>query len=295
MRIVHVSGHEFLARTIERCFESMGHECHSVIDARQVFDVVRKVEPDIVISGYETFPANAAMLARQVGAEFPEAGVVLFTMTQDPFAIRASLEAGALGYVSKACRFAELAGVVERIGGGDRVLSPSYAQALLRSIDRSDRELDGEDEWLLRQVGAGIPTSDIALEGVGDGPRTRLGRVLRTLDGAGLLGAALAGVSAGFIDLSPVAWPGGSTPLPPVGWRWALALRSVAAGMSQTERLLRGITPQRDAFEMGGVLGMSDTDVVNRLDRAAQLLAQRELPVEFLVNEPIEALKITAR
>lgn len=290
MRIVHVTGHEFLARTIQKCFERRGDECHPVLDARQALDVVRDVEPDAVITSFEAFPLNGAMLARQVIEEFPDASIVLFTMSQDPFTIRASLEAGACGYVSKASSFVDLCDVVDRLAAGDRVLSADYAAALLNAVERADLAVADEDQWMLRQVAAGVSTADIELDSAGDGPRTRLSRVLCAVDRAELFGSAIAGVSSGFLDVAPIAWPGGAALLPPVGWRWALALRSIAAGMERTERLLRGITKSRDAFEMGQVLGMSDADVVNRLDRTANLLGQPEVPISFLVNEPLEAL-----
>jgi DNA-binding NarL/FixJ family response regulator len=99
----------------------------------------------------------------------PDTAVLALTAHEEAPYVRAMLEAGARGYLSKAARANELVAAVKAVAAGETVLSPRVAGHVFsrsRAPSLTPRELD-----MLRGAARGLGNKQIAVE-LGVSPRT---------------------------------------------------------------------------------------------------------------------------
>ncbi|HZP31095.1 MAG TPA: response regulator transcription factor [Acidimicrobiia bacterium] len=129
--------------------------------------VMLDLEPDIVVADIEA-SADGPALIPHLHEAFPQAPVLVLTLLDDPKVVRASLAAGAGGYVLKSAQPSELIEAVETVASGGSYLQPALGMAIVR--DRADDAPDanvhlkpGEVE-ILRMLVRGFTNSEIAAQ-----------------------------------------------------------------------------------------------------------------------------------
>jgi DNA-binding NarL/FixJ family response regulator len=105
-------------------------------DAEQAMAHFRKFRPDVTLMDVRMPGASGIDALRQIRAEFPEARVVMLTtydLDEDAFL---ALDAGAVGYLIKSVRHAELFAAVRQVHAGERCV-PKALEERLATATRS--------------------------------------------------------------------------------------------------------------------------------------------------------------
>jgi DNA-binding NarL/FixJ family response regulator len=94
-------------------------------------DLVVQVDPDIAIIDVGLPDESGIALTRQLLAENPELGVILYTGTGDSELLFDGLDSGARGYALKAGTIDELLTAIEQVGDGGSYVDPRLDRVLL--------------------------------------------------------------------------------------------------------------------------------------------------------------------
>ena len=140
-------------------------------DARDAIDASRMLRPDVVLMDVHMPGVNGIHATPGVLQAWPEAKVVMLTVSGDGTDVLDALLAGATGYLVKGTEPAALVAGIRAAAAGDALLSPGLATKLLGHVQAaapvaardgallSERELD-----VLRLLAAGKANIDIARE-----------------------------------------------------------------------------------------------------------------------------------
>jgi DNA-binding NarL/FixJ family response regulator len=161
IRLLLVDDHplflEGLARTLQtvRDFTVVGRACSGEAavaawsDAKPHLALVDLIMPGI--DGIET--------VRRVRARHADAKLMMLTSSEEHDAVVAALDAGAVGYISKAARYSELVGAVREAHAGGRPLGEAIARKLA-ARDRS-HSLTAREMEVLRLLRDGLTLEEI--------------------------------------------------------------------------------------------------------------------------------------
>jgi DNA-binding NarL/FixJ family response regulator len=124
-----------------------------------------RARPDVVVLDYELPRINGLELCRQIKADVPAPGVVLYSAYAGEALAIPALVAGVDAMVHKGTRALELFTAIEAVAAGERRLPlpvPEFRQAAAGAIDPADRPLL---DLLLRQVPRPAIATRLALDG----------------------------------------------------------------------------------------------------------------------------------
>ena len=141
---------------IERDIEVVG-KAHN---GREALDLVRSLNPDIVLTDIEMPEMGGLDLAQALRAQQARPRVVILTTFARPGYLRRALDAGASGYLLKDAPSDRLAEAIRRVHAGGRAIDPELAaEAWGENDPLTDRE-----RQVLRLAGEGRSGPDIAEE-----------------------------------------------------------------------------------------------------------------------------------
>lgn len=106
-------------------------------------NVAIRTAPDVVLLDLRLADARGTDVCRAVRSAVPGAAIVMFTSYANDGAVRASMEAGANGYVTKDAGIGALKEVIEKAAAGDpwTTLVPDRRTESTTDVSRQDREL----------------------------------------------------------------------------------------------------------------------------------------------------------
>jgi DNA-binding NarL/FixJ family response regulator len=209
INIVLADDHQILRESVRKNFESAGEKI--VGEASNGEDAVRlaqQLKPDVVVMDISMPILDGVSATRRINETVPETRVVVLTMHDDIERTRQALEAGAVGYLSKGCSFADVLATVRAAAAGDTGLSPALASTML-SVAQAQQPAAQDDILSPRQVeilqgiADGLSTKQAARE-LGITQKTvhnHLNAIYRRLDTQSLTHAVLSAVRLGIIDL----------------------------------------------------------------------------------------------
>lgn len=125
----------------------------------EVLPSAAETRPDVALLDIEMPGISGLAAARLLRDAYPECKVVILTTFGRPGYLREAMDAGVAGYVIKDGPVTQLAGVIRRVLGGERVIDHALAVATLTSGPNplTDRERD-----VLAAALDGSPIGDIA-------------------------------------------------------------------------------------------------------------------------------------
>jgi DNA-binding NarL/FixJ family response regulator len=169
IKVLIADDHAILRRGLREILvrELKGVVCGEAEDARQVLELVRKQEWDLIVLDV-TMPGRSGLdVIRDLKPLQPKLPILVLSMhPEDQYAKRV-LKAGASGYMNKECAPEELIKAIRKVLAGGRYVSPALAEVLALDLGHaadqplhgrlSDRELE-----VLRLMGSGKGISQIA-------------------------------------------------------------------------------------------------------------------------------------
>jgi two-component system, NarL family, invasion response regulator UvrY len=166
--ILLVDDHPIVRQGYRRVLEHQGDfrvvaEADSATTAYSAF---KAHEPDIVVMDISMPGASGLEAVRNIRSRSRSAGILVFSMHNEPAQVKAAFKAGANGYVTKSSEPAMLIQAIRAVARGERAMSDDIAHILAaESLAPSGSALDhlGEREIeILRQIAAGSTKEQIA-------------------------------------------------------------------------------------------------------------------------------------
>lgn len=218
-RIAIVDDHELLAQSLRFSLQAQGFEAtaHPVTDLAATLDEVLTVSPEVVLLDLQLGAAgHGSSLIRPLVAA--GARVLVVTGVTDECEIAATLEMGAVGYVSKNRPIEVLLDCAARVARGERVLSDAERYRLLMQLRNARVEelarhapferLTAREREVLRGLAAGRPVTVIADECFVSVAtvRTQVRAILAKLEVGSQLEAVALAHRHGWYDAQPAAY-----------------------------------------------------------------------------------------
>lgn len=132
LSVLIVDDHEVVRSGCRRLLEKTGR-IEVVAEARsgeEAWELYRKHAPDVVIMDLSLPGMGGLEAARRILAHEPKARILLFTIHDNALLAERAMQAGAMGYVTKASAADVLVSAVESVSRGKKFMGPEIAHAL---------------------------------------------------------------------------------------------------------------------------------------------------------------------
>jgi NarL family two-component system response regulator LiaR len=174
-------------------------------DGRQAMHAIATFKPAVAVLDIHMPSASGIDVTRWVRSHVPATGVLVLSGYDDEPSVRAALEAGANGFLTKSTDGAEIVRAVREVNEGRAVLDPRVTRAVMRAVaSRSDpaaqRPTERELE-ILRLVARGQTNKSIGYSlGISDRTvQSHLARICGKLNAASRTEAVMRAVFLGWV------------------------------------------------------------------------------------------------
>jgi DNA-binding NarL/FixJ family response regulator len=207
--------HRMLREGLRRTLEDSGVEVvGEAEDGAQAVRLALDTDPDVVVMDVTMPNVDGVESTRQLRAERPDARVVMLTMHSDQDIVANAIRAGASGYLTKDCTSEELVGAIQAVAGGDTVLSPELAGAMLQEVQKLGKAasqppaepiITMREVEVLQLIADGLSTPEVAerlyisLKTV----KNHLASIYQKLDSRDRTQAVVRAVRMGIIRIDP--------------------------------------------------------------------------------------------
>ncbi|CCF84437.1 Two component transcriptional regulator, LuxR family [Nitrolancea hollandica Lb] len=150
MRVLIADGHAIFRRGLADILNVHGLTVvGEARNGREAVRLARQLQPDIVLMDL-TMPRLGGLTAtRWIKEEMAEVKVVILTASEADDDLLAALKSGAQGYLLKDIEAKELVALLERVQGGERVVTPRLTSMLVAAIIRSGSDLQPPEPAML--------------------------------------------------------------------------------------------------------------------------------------------------
>ena len=118
-RILLVDDHQILREGIRKSFEDNGEEIVGEAEnGERAVELAKELQPDVVLMDLSMPVLDGVAATKRITEAGVRSKVVMLTMHDDIEKTRQALEAGAVGYLSKGCSFADVLATVRAAADG---------------------------------------------------------------------------------------------------------------------------------------------------------------------------------
>jgi len=164
LAVMIVDDHEVVRRGIAEVVER-AEGMTVVAEAGTVAEAVQRaglVRPDVLLVDLQLPDGTGIDVIREVHAARPEARCVVLTSFDDDAALAAALDVGAVAYLLKTVRGAEIADVVRAVGAGRVLLDERTVTRRRRTHDDPTADLTPSELKVVELIGEGFSNREIA-------------------------------------------------------------------------------------------------------------------------------------
>jgi DNA-binding NarL/FixJ family response regulator len=160
--LVFADGHRMVAEGIERLLNEEFKLLGIAPDGRTLLDMVRRLEPDLILSDINMPDDNGLDVLKKLRAEQNMTPFVLLTMHAEPALAAEAMRAGANGYVLKLSAGEDLVKAIHQVLAGGTYVTPSLGGRYLSGQLRELHNLTAKQREVLQLVGKGSSSKQIA-------------------------------------------------------------------------------------------------------------------------------------
>lgn len=148
MRVLLVDDHSLFRAGLASLLRAWGLDVvGEAANGDEAIARARALRPDLIFMDIAMPVRSGLEATRAIKAEWPEANVVILTVSEDEHDLFEAIKSGAEGYLLKNLREADFADLVARLARGEPAMSPGLAKKLLREFARlKDGARRPEDE-----------------------------------------------------------------------------------------------------------------------------------------------------
>jgi DNA-binding NarL/FixJ family response regulator len=202
--ILIVDDHALVRRAFRRILEDEPdiHVIGEASDGPEAVEAAYRLRPTVIVMDWSIPKMNGEAATRIIVEKIPEAAVLMVSMHVDSRYVRASLDAGARGYLLKTAMDLDLVNAVRTIAAGGQVIDSCITLLTCESSDAA-RELTSRELEVLQLIVRGNSNKEVAaVLGLSPntvaGHRARIMQVLGTRRTAELL---LCAVRKGLVNV----------------------------------------------------------------------------------------------
>ena len=130
-------------------------------NGRDVVDVVKELEPDVLIIDVELPKRDGIEATKEVLKARPRTKVIIFTAHAQPDLLALALRAGASGYVLKSAPAEDIARAVKAVTGGGTFLGGDFAGGKPSEVEKL-LDLSPRERQILELLAEGLRVKEIA-------------------------------------------------------------------------------------------------------------------------------------
>jgi two-component system response regulator NreC len=169
VRLMLVDDHVMMREGLRSLLERQP-DLHVVAEASSVATAVTAdADPQVIVCDLVMPDGRGADVVSRVHERFPDAGILVLTMVDNPADVHLCFAAGARGYMLKEAASTELTDAVRRVARGEDYLQPSmgaalagYRQAPAAVHASASEQLTPREIQVLRLVAMGHTNAEIA-------------------------------------------------------------------------------------------------------------------------------------
>ncbi len=182
----------------ERHFQLVGEAANCA----QAIESYRENHPDVVTMDFQLPGPDGADSTAQLRAAFPEARIVIFSVSEGEEDIWRAVEAGGMGYVPKSAEVEEVIKAIQEVVAGKTYFPPAIAEKLAARRERDS--LTPRELQVLRLIVAGRSNKEIvsALHISEAAVKLHISNTLAKLNVEDRTQAAIAAVQRGIVRLA---------------------------------------------------------------------------------------------
>src|SRR5919199_2923392 len=207
IRVLVADDHEVVRQGL-RTFLELDPELEVVGDAadgREAVRLANRLRPDVVLMDLLMPEMDGIAATRIIRRELPDTEVVALTSVLEDEKVVGAVRAGAIGYLLKDTKAAELRQAIKAAAAGQVQLSPKAAARLMREVVAPERPeaLSERETEVLRLLARGLANKEIARE-LAIAEKTVKTHVSSILGKLGVQSRTQAALYAGRIGLVPL-------------------------------------------------------------------------------------------
>ena len=169
IRIILADDHDILIDGIESILNEAPHlqVVGKASSANAAEALVKKLQPDLLLTDISMGAVSGLDLTKRVLQQFPLTRIIVLTMHDDAQHITDMLQAGALGYLQKNVKQAELFTAIEQVMQGQQYIQQSLAAAYNRFIqqkkqNKKNSQLTPREIEIIKLVAQEMTTAQIS-------------------------------------------------------------------------------------------------------------------------------------
>jgi two-component system nitrate/nitrite response regulator NarL len=212
IRVLIVDDHPIVRRGISLCL-SQHDEIHIVGEAgdgREAVDLVRLLNPDVVLMDIDMPQMNGMAVTDLLRRELPLVKVIILSMYSNTDFVMRIIQSGARGFVLKEAAPDELVHAIQAVQAGQTHFSPEVARVALNQVVRGNGDavpaskLTNREREVLVQIAEGLSNKEIAtLLSIGVRTvETHRERIMRKLDIHTIAGLTRFAIAQGLISVT---------------------------------------------------------------------------------------------